>query len=543
MKNQTYRLLTVAATALVATTFASCDNTEPLPSPDENTTIGNPDVVMLNNVDAQRAFSKILSKAVSESRDVRRFIKTEALAQFDNDYDVFYPFVKDKVVADGKTFRDILLSYCDSEDELIQIEESSLLLNILVPDFTLFWDFDAEKWNIDGDEIAVISRDDDTSTLYEAGEDIGTLSSGEIPGFPCLVVKNNERMVVSNSATRAGNTTYEFAHDAYNPAKSQIQTRNGDFYVNVEATDMSGPYAKASELDPIVINAYNELNGVAGAYQRDYIYYGIGKSNKPGILNRNVFEEIFKFRINKDALIIDDTNDPDLQQTTQKKGYLTSAEIIKRVWTEGKFEIVIKSYVSIENSSSPMERSLIFSLKPQDLFSIERAHVHHVNSTWFRHSVNTYTVTISDLQPKWVYPTRISGFNQPARVFLNQWDLYNTSMVMHMLVEEKDATTKKEITRNFTDQYANKLDFSMEGSGKAGGVNLAGKLGYGFSNTKSSTTSIKIQWDENSDELGTLSLYFTHPVIVSDSEKSTKGYKLHVISSGSFEMILVPRRL
>ena len=47
---------------------------------------------------AKREFAKILSKAVSNEPSLRSFIKAEALKQFDKDYDVFYPFVKDQVI-------------------------------------------------------------------------------------------------------------------------------------------------------------------------------------------------------------------------------------------------------------------------------------------------------------------------------------------------------------------------------------------------------------------------------------------------------------
>lgn len=52
----------------------------------------------LTATEAQSKFARILSKAVSGSVEVRRFLKDEALKQFDNDYDVFYPYVKNKVV-------------------------------------------------------------------------------------------------------------------------------------------------------------------------------------------------------------------------------------------------------------------------------------------------------------------------------------------------------------------------------------------------------------------------------------------------------------
>ena len=45
--------------------------------------------------DAQLKFAKLLSQAASSNVEVRSFLKKEALAQFDNDYDIFYPMIKD----------------------------------------------------------------------------------------------------------------------------------------------------------------------------------------------------------------------------------------------------------------------------------------------------------------------------------------------------------------------------------------------------------------------------------------------------------------
>lgn len=62
-------------------------------------------------------FAVILSRAVVEEPALRDFIKGEALSEFDNDYDVFYAWTKDKKVSGGKTFREIISQY-DYEGKL-----------------------------------------------------------------------------------------------------------------------------------------------------------------------------------------------------------------------------------------------------------------------------------------------------------------------------------------------------------------------------------------------------------------------------------------
>ena len=52
--------------------------------------------VSLDDTSSLESFSVILSKAVYESKDVRSFIKEKAIEMYDNDYDVFYPVVKNE---------------------------------------------------------------------------------------------------------------------------------------------------------------------------------------------------------------------------------------------------------------------------------------------------------------------------------------------------------------------------------------------------------------------------------------------------------------
>ena len=54
------------------------------------------DTAMCSSLDdIQSSFAQILSEAVYDKISLRSFIRETALNQFDCDYDVFYPFVKD----------------------------------------------------------------------------------------------------------------------------------------------------------------------------------------------------------------------------------------------------------------------------------------------------------------------------------------------------------------------------------------------------------------------------------------------------------------
>lgn len=498
----------------------------------------------ISSQEAQKKFAKVLSRAISDNSALRSFIKEESLKQFDNDYDVFYPFVKHKIVSGKQTFREILLSYCENEGDLKQIEESSLLLNILVPDLSLFGGFNAEKWDITNNDVAVVANDDADNTVYEDGEEIGSLSLSEIPAFPCLVVKNNERMFVSNAATRADGAIYKFTDDAFNGELNR-QTRHSSFDQAVEETDNTEFYIPASKLHPSIIKAWEEFKNISNAYARDYIYYNIDKANQSGELNRNIRESIYKFRIFPSWIKIVDQegSDPSLvTEFTQKKRYLTNDEIIAKMWKDGNLEIVFDTYLGAETSKEVMRHRNLFSLKATQLWSLEKVHIYHKNSTGFRHSKNTYTVNTNNLKPKWVYPGELGSDNS---VFFQPWDLYSSSTLINLFISETDDGQTIEETRTVMNQYVNKFDANVEASGgKDKGMKWGVKMGYGYTETTSNTGTTKIVTTKESDDLGNIIINFSDPIIVSDSEKNTKGYKVYAVKAGNaVEVIMLPKYL
>ena len=104
--------------------------------------------------DAGERFSQILSEVVSNEELVREFIREESLKQFDKDYDVFYPLVKDKCINGDKSFKDYLVEYSD-ERTISKIEGELPLLNIYVPDYSWIGAFSVNSWNPSEGDIAV----------------------------------------------------------------------------------------------------------------------------------------------------------------------------------------------------------------------------------------------------------------------------------------------------------------------------------------------------------------------------------------------------
>lgn len=408
----------------------------------------------------------------------------------------------------------------------------------MIPDLSLFWDFSAETWDINNQEVAVLCRDDNNNSLYENGENIGNMPKGEIPGFPCLIVKNNERMKISNANTRSGEVSYEFASDAFDGTK-KAQTRHYDVDNALEQTEDLNKYiSKGNDITPVIVKAWEEFKNVNNACQRDYIYYGIDKTNTPGTLNKNIREQLYRFRINANAFgkIADADIDPKLNTVTEEKRYLTNEEILQRIWTDGRFEFRFKSHIASTDSKASMESDVIISVRAKDVFSIEKVHLHHKNSTMFRRSKNTYTVDINNLRSKWIYPKALET-NVSNQVFTLPWDICKQSLSLHLFVEEFDLSQTIETTKTVTNEYTVKTDFSAESSQTSGDNKTTAKTSHGFSSTTTDINTVKVTTAVGSDNLGTLSFFFYDPIIRAESNGT---YRLYDVSSGDITATILP---
>ena len=113
-------------------------------------------------------------------------------------------------------------------------------------------------------------------------------------------------------------------------------------------------------------------------------------------------------------------------------------------------------------------------------------------------------------------------------------------MQIFLHIEEFDnaETYQKKII--VSGSKTNKLDFSAD-SDKTSDVKL--KTTYGFSSTSAVTTDVIVSTTHGSDELGNISFFFDDPIILNDTYKDTKGYKINTVYNGSIEMMLLPEKL
>ena len=177
----------IAVCSIIALGSLSCNKS----------TLNNPQTAGYTEVcDEQSAmenFSISLSKVVFSHPEVRDFLKNEALKRFDNDNEVFYPFIKDKQVGDLGSFRQLLINELGSEGKMEKIEKQLLTLTILVSDAT--WidkdGFCLENWDTTDPYVAITYQEKDGTCkkLFGDGCLLGTIEKGTIPGGPVLIVK------------------------------------------------------------------------------------------------------------------------------------------------------------------------------------------------------------------------------------------------------------------------------------------------------------------------------------------------------------------
>ncbi len=430
-------------------------------------------------------FSQALSKAVENNASLRKFIKEESIKMFDNDYDVFYHLIKNSVVADGKTFRDCLKEYFDDDETLSEIENANPLLTIYIPELPS--DFSAETWDA-SNEIPMVSTGkavNDTISFYKDGEIVFSLCSKQIPGFPVLVVKNNERVKQSNGTTRAecdlGNG-YEFIDEAFNPQVNKPTTR-GFLFTNTQF--------------PFIYDAYLEM-GVSGFYwQRDNIYYGLTKNSGTsgsGAIDRSIRETMTTIAFSTDAYYkMTDQDDP--RATEECRLFADNTPFPQ--WSEGRYEIKLDVLISNTSGLGNIITKYV-SLDPSDLFSL------------------SYTKKVSciDLVGLYIYSYKLNNIKSktaPLDIPLIAWDLENNGFSWKILVSEIDDQQTKTWQETTSTEFA----ANVQGGLKVG-------LNFGVSAKVTKSNMFSVVTFLNSDDLGTLECHFSDPVMTNFSPITTE---------------------
>ena len=459
-----------------------------------------------SNLILKQKFSSALVKVLGQNEEVRSLIKEEALKQIDFDYDVLYCLIKDKQLKNGVTLEEYLEKYLTS-DELKCIHKQLPTLTLFVPTLPEN-SFSVHSWNTIDELPAVavkVSDNNDVKIYYGNGE-TEVFPADIIPGFPVVVVKENERIVRNGeilSKTVSENieeTNLIFVDEIFNNlhGKDLVNTKTRanrpDRPVPLPKVDNPEDYLPANMKK--TYEAYKIYKNTTG-WQRDYIYYGITPTTDKGPFDYNMKEFLVGFELMGDALgfyrkIADQDGDP---KSSIPIGRVLPANSSIITWTEGEYEFKVTTYVG-SKSTIGTEYKSFFRLKPDQLF---RAEVERVIS---RPGMPGYTVyKLVGLKSKRV------DLDLP----LFEWDLENYGATIKIAIEEVDGQETEVNSISSSIEFATNFGFDASFGEKV-------KFGVKFGSTIKEVLNVSntITKTLGGDELGEVIINFADPVVISD---------------------------
>lgn len=414
------------------------------------------EAVSFSQDESMKIFANIFSKALYD-KDIRAFVRSEALKQVDNDYDVIYHYVKDQLLSNGETFHERLTKYCNNQIEFENMINSNKLLTIYIP---CLENFSAWNWDVNVTVPSVAVRLEDSNGNYYAINKDGVfgLNSKERPKIPVLVIKQNERLTDSLASTKS-------------LVKNELSNRNGVFAYFIDESFDTRVKTKFSLDDVYSYYVYsdNELLKKAFALNmecpRDFIYYGISST-----------ENISKGKLK-----------------TEYREYITSIEFVDPAnlshvddpfdptgdWADGNLEICF-DFIFVDRSEKPLNTQKMKSVSIDKLFD----------------KPNAPTRTL-----EYVFPEPVEVFN---------WDLYSYGNTYKVSVSEYDPGTVIEKQESHSSVFGS--NFGGEGGLDIGIIKIGGK--YNETNTETKQSSVKIQSTNNTDPLGDVLVNFFDPIYI-----------------------------
>lgn len=517
----------------------------------EDPVIPNETPCQLSEKEGLEDFAVILSRAVKNDPQLCAFLKEEALSEYDNDYDVFYPWTKDKEVVNGETFGDIIKEY-DYEGKLRDILNAVPKITILIPDWS--WVdkdcFSVHTWDPYSDE-AVVGYDEpgDVHHLYYDGKSVLEIPSGHFTGFPVLIVKSNERMrAVIDS--KSGESDFTFVDPAFDGTTNSIQTKKtieGDLW-NAENTysdpcESGDNYISAEalkSLSPETVAAYDEFGtGWNGGVQRDYIYYGMSKSNVDnGSLNMFERDLLYRFSLSPAGIwnASDDPEDDPLKNLeTYRSDRPNFDEVIRRMWANGNLDIKIEFFQDLNEEGVSNIGSISLSIEPKDIMYIEKCH-YTLTYGLFIKTVSTYALAKEDIKSKWYYPGDEGG---ALTVMNTNWNLAKASDNIWVKISEIDDTKtySQSVTQSFKHSASVQGTVDYENSTKIG-LGVSGS--YGYEDTSSKTFTVTCT--EGSDDLGGCFIEYVDNIVTDKGYYSGKGdgYQLKRLGNAYCSFSFIP---
>ncbi|MBF8151271.1 hypothetical protein ITJ86_15285 [Winogradskyella sp. F6397] len=510
MKTKLFILL-----VLFVSIYSSCEE----PNLSNETIDGSSDLYAKSNksYELKKKFALALHEAMTNNVKLRQFLKTEALKKFNGDYDILYNYVRDNSIGNS-TFRDVLKSYYDDESDLVAIEENIPTLTIFIPSLPK-GSFSAENWDVSIDVplVAISLLDSDKTPLISSNSQSYLLDHNVIPGFPVVVVKENERIAVPSHPQYKSLTTteylanngykFKFSHNIFNFINPPIDI----------VIDGTPDYI----VDAWEVYGENQNLG----WHRDFIYYTLQPSvpNGPYINDYSEFLRDFKIEgTGEQALaaiadvspVNNNLDDPEL------KGIVVNPSNINQgsFWTDGSFEFEVN--INYDTDTPILEKG--FPADPEDLFEIE----------YQKHGVfwlDFYVVT------------NIETKTYRLDLELLPWQIHNVSNQWQLEFQEVDLTVEETTEETYTSKYNTNFGFESNELWKFG-------LELGGSSETTQTSQKTRKYKLESNDLNQSIVKFEDNVIIDENELGLfhfnyQWYDLRRYTTGECSFSLIPLKV
>lgn len=518
-----------------------------------NSTVENNTESVLSKKEAIIKFSEILSKATYSEPALRSFLKNQALLQKDNDHNVFYPLTKNEVVYNNKTFSQVLDKYAGSSQDLLDIEKSFPLLNIFIPDLTVFdKDLSVEKLDTGDKNIPIFS----TGKFFVNGILVDSISEknlGEFPIFHTFVVNESHRRVIK-SGTRAsnGNVEYGFADDAFDPQKFKINsssTRVREDFSEItenlsELYNANNSYVPINEFPTETLDAFKKVGAGTGSL-RPMMYYNLNKIqdfNSPdAVLDHTTSDLIYRMKVGKEFYTYlsqykeEEFLNPFLDKDwyvryTYNNSKLSYDFVVSNLWSAGNFTFK----VNVVTGGYSQAHTII--IRPQDLFTLtlERGYKHR---TWFSDARTRWRVLIDKIESKWIYPHKLKIDTR-----FSPWDPKSESYKRSIYVSLAGSNKTKNKVLEVTSTVMNKgsvsagLNIPFTINGSTASLNITG--GWESANTTVTKNQTTITISDKDREMGNNLFNFFGASPISEV-RDGKVY-LETTRYGCFDMCIIP---
>lgn len=424
-------------------------------------------------------FAHTLAKSIYESQSLRLFIKEKALNKFDNDYDILLPLVKNEIIDNGKSFKEILSENMPDSVDYDDIEDRNPLLTIFVPTLPENT-FSPQNWDISTQIPFVAVNSTDKIKIYNHKGLFAIINRDQIPYYPVIVLKDCERIRFNNnkSITRSSTISdYIFIDECYRNTQSISVKAGTPALTDIDPTD------------PKIIAAYNIYEFING-WHRDYIYYNITPTDTSGLITLSYQEYIkyFKLGTPNDTgervydRISDSSLDPEYVEPRKSLGVAA--------WTDGAFEFLFTVKLNAKNGIGENLKKHV-TLAPEQIFDLQYTTDH-----------NNYYIVSS-----------FSAKNVELNLPLFTWDLMDYSPSIKISIEEVDPSEVITTIQESSATFATNFNISLGGK-KMG-------LKFGASSTETSTVRFETTIHLNNDQFGDIIVNFSDNILVPYRDKIT----------------------